>query len=170
MQYTLYKVQLRMYIWIYIYIHIQRRSVYLCLPRLVISLYLWLHHPRSLHVNQGSRVVKEGGGGGPPWSPQNDLRSLLLRRMTSRPRKTVSVPLAMCPSFRHSVSTPRISVSACCGPEGILWIKRLGGNLAGLMAALHPLPPSSNTASTRGQDTSDSDNIIINAIYSELMI
>ena len=130
------------YIYTYTRYFFQRRSVYLCLPRLVLSLYLWLYHPRSLPVNQGSRVVKEGGAAGAPWALQNDLRSLLIRRMTSRTRETDSVPLAMSPSLRHSVSTPHILVSACCGPEVILWIRRLGSHCAGLMAAMHPLPPS----------------------------
>ena len=93
-----------------------RRAVYLCLPCLVLSLYLWLYHPRSLPVNQGSRVVKEGAAAGPTWAWQNDLRSLLIRRMTSRTRETDSVPLAMSPSLRHSFSTPRNLVSVVQRP------------------------------------------------------
>ena len=38
--------------------------------------------------------------------------SLQICRMTSRPRKTVSVPLATSPSLRHFVSTPRIFIFA----------------------------------------------------------
>ena len=43
-------------------------------------------------------------------------------------------------------------------------------SLCGAYGCHAPPPSVGNTALPRGQDTSDSDNIIINAIYSELMI
>ena len=58
--------------------------------------------------------MKEGGGAEAPWTLQKWPPSLQICRMTSRPRKNVSMPLATFPSLSHFVSTPRILISACC--------------------------------------------------------
>ena len=46
----------------------------------------------------------------PTWAPQNDLRSLLMFRMTSKPRKTIAVPLSSC-----------LQASAILSPRPTCW-------------------------------------------------
>ena len=62
---------------------------------------------------QLNSLGREGGGAEAAWALQKWPPSLQICGMTSRPRKTVSVPLALCRSLGHFVSTPHILIFAC---------------------------------------------------------
>ena len=81
-----------------------RRLVNFTLPRL-----FTVYPPAGLQFTS-----IEGGGAEPPWAPQTYLRSLLIRRMTSKPHKTIFWPIPTSPSLCHSVSVPQILISANC--------------------------------------------------------
>ena len=81
-----------------------RRLVNFTLPRL-----FTVYPPAGLQFTS-----IEGGDAEPPWAPQTDLRSLLIRRMTSKPHKTIFWPIPTSPSLCYSVSVPQILISANC--------------------------------------------------------
>ena len=60
-----------------------------------------------------SSQVYEGGGSVLQWAPQNYHWSLLIRRMSSKPHRTISVPLLFCIWRREISNLLEPSVANC---------------------------------------------------------